>query len=280
MHLSPGDPARIMLGIEASHEDIEALRKALGLDQPLYVQYFRWLRKVVEGDFGRSIQSRQPVLEMILDRLPATLELTTAAMVLSLLIALPAGVISAIKQYSIFDHSSMVGALFWVSMPGFWLGLMLMLLFGLYLGWLPISGRGGIEHLILPSVTLGAPQAALIARLTRSSMLEVIRQDYIQTARAKGLKERIIILKHALKNAMIPITTIVALRVPMLFGGAVVTETIFAWPGMGRLIVSSIFERDFPVVQGTTLILAMIVILANLLADIMYAYMDPRIKYG
>lgn len=280
MHLSPGDPARIMLGMEASHEDIEAVRKAMGLDRPIYVQYFRWLSKIVVGDFGRSIQSRQPVLEMIRDRLPATLELTAAAMVFSLLIAIPTGIISAAKQYSISDYTSMVGALFWISMPGFWFGLMLMLLFGLHLGWLPISGRGGIEHLVLPAVTLGAPQAALIARLIRSSMLDVIRQDYIKTARAKGLREGVVVVKHALKNALIPVTTIIALRIPMLFGGAVITETIFAWPGMGRLIVRAIFQRDFPVAQGTVLIIAMIVMLANLLADIMYAYMDPRIKYG
>lgn len=279
MHLSPGDPARILLGVDAPHADIEAVRKAMGLDRPIHVQYFRWLSKIVVGDFGRSIQSREPVIEMIRARLPATLELTAVAMVFSLLIALPAGIISATKQYSVFDYTSMIGALFWVSMPGFWFGLMLMLLFGLHLGWLPIFGRGGIEHLILPAVTLGAPQAALIARLARSSMLDVIRQDYIKTARAKGLREGIVVVKHALKNALIPVTTIIALRVPILFGGAVVTETIFAWPGMGRLIVRAIFQRDFPVVQGTVLIIAMIVMLANLLADIVYAYMDPRIKY-
>ncbi|MCL0103466.1 ABC transporter permease [Dehalococcoidia bacterium] len=279
MHLAPGDPARIMLGVLASDEAVAELRSALDLDRPIPVQYISWLTRVVRGDFGHSIQTRRPVLQTIWSRLPATLELTFAAMILSLLIAIPAGIISATRQNSAFDYGSMAGALFGVSMANFWLGLMLMLVFGLHLGWLPISGRGGLSHLILPAITLGTGMAALIARLVRSSMLEVIRLDYIRTARAKGLMERSVIYKHALRNALIPVTTVVALRLPMLFSGAVVTETIFAWPGMGRLLVTAIFERDFPVVQGTVLILALIVILANLLADIAYAYIDPRIKY-
>lgn len=279
MHLAPGDPARIMLGVLASDEAVAELRSALDLDRPIPVQYISWLTRVARGDFGRSIQTRRPVLQTIWSRLPATLELTFAAMILSLLIAIPAGIISATRQNSAFDYGSMAGALFGVSMANFWLGLMLMLVFGLHLGWLPISGRGGLSHLILPAITLGTGMAALIARLVRSSMLEVIRLDYIRTARAKGLMERSVIYKHALRNALIPVTTVVALRLPMLFSGAVVTETIFAWPGMGRLLVTAIFERDFPVVQGTVLILALIVILANLLADIAYAYIDPRIKY-
>lgn len=279
MHLAPGDPARIMLGVLASDEAVAELRSALDLDRPIPVQYISWLTRVARGDFGRSIQTRRPVLQTIWSRLPATLELTFAAMILSLLIAIPAGIISATRQNSAFDYGSMAGALFGVSMANFWLGLMLMLAFGLHLGWLPISGRGGLSHLILPAITLGTGMAALIARLVRSSMLEVIRLDYIRTARAKGLMERSVVYKHALRNALIPVTTVVALRLPMLFSGAVVTETIFAWPGMGRLLVTAIFERDFPVVQGTVLILALIVILANLLADIAYAYIDPRIKY-
>jgi ABC-type dipeptide/oligopeptide/nickel transport system permease component len=278
MHLSPGDPARIMLGVLASDEAVAHLRSTFGLDRPIHVQYISWLTRVVTGDFGRSIQTRRPVLESIWSHLPATLELTFAALILALLIAIPAGIVSATRQYSVFDYGSMVGALFGVSMANFWLGLMLMLVFGLHLGWLPISGRGDLSHLILPAITLGAGVAALIARLVRSSMLEVIRLDYVRTARAKGLVERTVIYKHALKNALIPITTVVALYIPTLFSGAVVIETIFAWPGLGRLLVTAIFERDFPVVQGTVLILALIVILANLLADIAYAYIDPRIK--
>jgi len=279
LHLAPGCPTTIMLGDHASPEAIEELRNRLGLDDPLHVQYFRWLSRVVTGDFGRSIHTRQLVLEMILQRAPATVELTLTAMILSLVIAIPVGIISATKQYSIFDHAGMVGALFGVSMPVFWQGLMGILIFSFLLGWFPISGRGGLEHLILPAITLGTSQAALIARLTRSSMLEVIKQDYITTARSKGLVERIVIIKHALKNALIPVATIVALQLPVLFGGAVITETVFAWPGMGRLIVTSIFVRDFPVVQAAVLIMAMIVILCNLVADILYIFFDPRIRY-
>ena len=279
LHLAPGCPTTLMLGDHASPEAIEELRNRLGLDDPIPVQYFRWLSGVVRGDFGRSIHTRQLVGEMILQRLPATIELALTAMILSLLIAIPVGIISAVKQYSIFDHAGMVGALLGVSMPVFWQGLMMILIFSFLLGWFPISGRGGLEHLILPAITLGTSQAALVARLTRSSMLEVIRQDYVTTARSKGLVERIVIIKHALKNALIPVVTIVALQLPVLFGGAVITETVFAWPGMGRLIVTSIFTRDFPVVQAAVLIMAMIVILCNLLADILYIVLDPRIRY-
>ncbi|MBT9132805.1 MAG: Dipeptide transport system permease protein DppB [Syntrophomonadaceae bacterium] len=279
MHLAPGCPTTIMLGDHASPEAIVELRARLGLDDPISIQYLRWLSRVVRGDFGRSIHTRQPVLDMILQRLPATVELTLTAMILSLLIAIPVGIISSTKRYSIFDHAGMVGALFGVSMPVFWQGLMMILLFSFILGWTPISGRGDISHLILPAITLGTSMAALVARLTRSSMLEVIRQDYITTARSKGLVERIVIIKHALRNALIPVVTIVALQLPVLFGGAVITETVFAWPGMGRLIVTSIFVRDFPVVQAAVLIIAVLVILANLLADILYIFIDPRIRY-
>lgn len=279
MHFAPGCPAVLMLGDLAPVSAIEKLREELGLDRPVPVQYFEWLSKIIRGDFGRSIRTGQSVLEMVWQRAPATLELTMAAMIISLLIAIPVGIISATKQYSIIDHSTMVGALFGVSMPVFWQGLMMMLLFSFFLGWTPISGRGTISHLILPAITLGTSQAALLARLTRTSMLEVIQQDYTRTARSKGLVERVVIYKHALKNALIPVTTMMALRLPVLFGGAVITETVFAWPGMGRLMVLSIFTRDFPVVQGAVLMIALFVIFANLLADILYTYLDPRIKY-
>ncbi len=279
MHFAPGCPVMLMLGPEAPVEAAEALRARLGLDDPVHVQYLRWAGGVLRGDLGQSIRGHQPVLDAIWLRIPATLELTVAAMILSLLIAIPAGVISAIKQNSPLDNGCMAIAVFGVSMPVFWLGLMLMLIFSFYLGWTPISGRGNIEHLILPAITLGMFQTALVARLTRSSMLEVIRQDYIRTARSKGLVERIVIIKHALKNALIPVVTIVALQLPILLGGAVITETVFAWPGMGRFMVMSIFNRDFPVVQGIVLIMAIFVILGNLLADILYTYLDPRIRY-
>ncbi len=279
MHLSEGDPARIMLGLMASEEAIAHIRQVHGLDLPLHIQYFRRLGRIITGDFGRSIQSRRPVIEMIRDRLPATLELTITAMVLALLVGITAGIISAVRQYSWLDYSSMTFALFGVSMPPFWLGLMMMLIFGVRLGWLPISGRGDLSQLIMPAIVLSTAQMAIIARLVRSSMLEVIRQDYILTARSKGLAERIVIYKHALKNAMIPVVTMVALQLPFLFGGAVITETIFSWPGMGRMLVGSLFERDFPVIQGTVLIIAIIVMFANLLADIVYAIVDPRIRF-
>ena len=279
MHFAPGDPAMIMLGELAPRAAVEELRARLGLDDPIPIQYLRWMGGIIRGDFGRSIRTHQPVLEMIGQRALATLELTLAAMMISLLIGTLVGIISAVKQYSILDHTGMVGALFGVSMPVFWQGLMMILIFGFYLGWMPISGRGTISHLILPALTLGTSQAALLARLTRSSMLEVIRQDYVRTARSKGLVEGAVIFKHALKNAAIPIVTIMALRLPILFGGAVITETVFAWPGMGRLMVQSIFTQDFPVVQGSVLIIAMFVILANLLADILYVFLDPRIRY-
>lgn len=280
LHLAPGCPTTIILGDAATPEAIAELRARLGLDDPLQVQYFRWLSGVVTGDFGRSIHTRQLVSEMVWQRVPATLELTLTAMILSLVIAIPVGIISATKQYSIFDHTGMVVALFGVSMPSFWIGLMVIFIFGFQLGWFPISGRGGLEHLILPAIVLGTGQAALIARLTRSAMLEVIKQNYIATARSKGLAERIVIIKHALKNALIPIVTIIALQLPGLFGGAVIVETVFAWPGMGRLIVTSIFVRDFPVVQAVVLVMAIIVVLCNLLADILYFFLDPRIKYS
>jgi peptide/nickel transport system permease protein len=219
------------------------------------------------------------VLDEILTRLPATVELAIAGMLVSLIIAIPVGIISATKQYSIVDNVSMLGALLGVSMPNFWLGLLLILLFSLHLGWLPVFGRGGIEHLILPAITLGTGMAAITTRLVRSSMLEVLRQDYIRTARAKGLNEKTVIGKHALKNALIPVVTVVGLQFGFLLEGAVIVEVIFAWPGMGRLLVDSIFARDFHVIQGCVLFIAVMFVLFNLLVDISYAYIDPRIRY-
>ena len=277
LHFAPGCPAVLMLGYEVCPEVVAELRAELGLDESVFVQYSRWLGGIIRGDWGRSIRTGQSVLEMIGQRLPATMELTVAAIIISLLVGIPVGIISAAKQYSIFDQSGMVAALFGVSMPVFWQGLMMILVFGFILGWTPISGRGTISHVLLPAITLGTSQAALIARLTRSSMLETIRQDYTRTARSKGLAELIVILKHALKNALTPIVTVMALRLPMLFGGAVITETVFAWPGIGRLMVLSIFTRDFPLVQGAILILTIMVVFCNLLADILYVCLDPRV---
>jgi peptide/nickel transport system permease protein len=290
MHLSPGDPAVVMLGPTASEEDVQQIRRQLGLDQPLYVQYGRWVGNVAQGDFGRSITMRRAVLPEILTRFKATMILTSASLVISTILGVGIGVISAVKQYSWFDRGSMIMALLGVSMPVFWLGIMLMVIFSLQLGWLPAGGMysaGGdgslvdlLRHLILPAFTLAAASVALVARITRSMMLEVIRQDYIRTARAKGLSETATITRHALKNALIPVVTVLGLQTGYLLGGAILTETVFSWPGLGLLMVQSITARDFPVVQGGVLLIALTFVLVNLFVDIMYAYLDPRIRYN
>jgi peptide/nickel transport system permease protein len=290
MHLSPGDPAVVMLGPTASEEDVQQMRRQLGLDQPLYVQYGRWVGNVLQGDFGRSITMRRPVLPEILTRFKATMILTSASLVISTVLGVSIGVISAVKQYSWFDRGSMLMALLGVSMPVFWLGIMLMVVFSLQLGWLPAGGMYSagsdrslidlLRHLILPAFTLAAASVALVARITRSMMLEVIRQDYIRTARAKGLSETLTITRHALKNALIPVVTVLGLQTGYLLGGAILTETVFSWPGLGLLMVQSITARDFPVVQGGVLLIALTFVLVNLLVDIMYAYLDPRIRYN
>jgi len=284
MHIS-GDPVRLMYGPNVPQETIEAKRKELGLDKPIYEQYFIWISKLLHGDLGRSIHVQDRVSNLIRARLGATLELTTVALLVTVFFSVPIGVISAVKPYSWIDNVGRIFALFWVSMPYFWLGIILMLLFGVKLDLLPISGRGGpiwslegIRHLILPTLTLGLPPMALFTRLVRSSMLEVINEEYIRTARSKGLSEKTVIYRHALRNALIPVVTLLALRLPWLFGGAVITETVFSWPGMGRLLVDAVTQRDYPVVQGVVLILAVLVLLSNLAADVIYAYLDPRIR--
>ncbi|MCL0059917.1 ABC transporter permease [Dehalococcoidia bacterium] len=283
MHFVPGDPAEVIAteryGEEITTETIEFVRAELGLDQPVYIQYFRWLTNVLRGDLGYSFRTDRPVLDEILTRLPATVQLALAGMLVALLIAIPVGIVSATRQYSAVDNISMFGALLGVSIPNFWLGLLLILFFSLYLGWLPVFGRGGIEHLILPALTLGTGMAAITTRLIRSSMLEVLGQDYIRAARAKGLKEKVVIYKHALKNAMIPVVTIVGLQFASLLEGAVIAEVIFAWPGIGRLLVDSIFARDFMLIQGCILFIAAMFVLVNLLVDIFYTYLDPKIHY-
>jgi peptide/nickel transport system permease protein len=288
IHLTPGDPVQIMLGEEATPQNIAALRHELGLDQPLLVQFFAWLAHVLRGDLGRSIRSHQPVLEAILERLPVTIELTFLAMFVSLLIAIPTGIISATRRNSLSDLVTTTGALFGVSMPNFFLAILLIFVFALHLRWLPPIGftpiaKDWVENLrgmILPAITLGAAAAAIIARLTRSSLLEVLNQDYIRTARAKGLGEQAVIYAHALKNAMIPVLTIVGLQVGALLGGAVITETIFVLPGVGQLVVDSIFRRDFPLVQGAVLFICLAHLGVNLVVDVLYGFLDPRIRYA
>jgi len=281
LHLTPGDPVKLILGSSrVSPERVEELRAELGLDQPLHIQYFLWLSGALRGDFGNSIAQKTPVLELILERLPNTLKLSILSWLLAVLVGIPIGVFSAVKQYSAADHILMGLALFWFSVPGFWLGLMFMLFFGLRLGWLPISGYSGIKSLILPVMTLGLPAVGMLARLVRSELLEVLREDYIITARAKGLRETFVMYKHALRNAVAPVVVYLFLRIPWLIGGSVVIETVFAWPGIGRLMYKAILTKDFPIVQGVIFIIAIMTVLSNLLGDIVSGFLDPRIRYG
>jgi ABC-type dipeptide/oligopeptide/nickel transport system permease component len=279
LQIVPGDPAVLLAGEDANPDFIEAVRKEYGFDQPLYVQYFRFISHAVQGDFGISIRNREPVINLLKQRFAFTVQLSFLSILIAAFIGLIAGVISATRQYSIFDNLSMVGALFGISMPIFWLGLLLMLVFSVYLGWFPAGGSGGLKHLILPAIALGAASAAVIARMTRASMLEVVRQDYIRTARANGLREWVVIYKHALKNAMIPVITVFGLEFGYMLGGAVLTETVFSLPGVGRLMVEGIFQRDYAVVQGSMLLVAATFVLVNLLTDIAYAFFDPKIRY-
>jgi peptide/nickel transport system permease protein len=284
MHLAPGDPAEQIAiaryGVEAADEAaIEVIRTREGLDAPVAVQYFKWLGHVLHGDLGLSLVDETSVSEEIIRKFPATLQLALGSLLVSLVISIPIGIIAALKQNSFVDHLSMTAALVGVSMPNFWLALLLILVFAVNLGWFPTYGRGGIEHLVLPAITLGTGMAAITTRLTRASMLEVLGQNYIRTARAKGMAEFWVICKHAFRNAVIPVITIVGLQAASLLEGAVVVETIFAWPGIGRLLVDAIYERDFAVVQGCALMIAFIFAVINLLVDISYAYLDPRIRY-
>lgn len=279
MYFTPGDPARIMLGEAAAEADVIRLRAELGLDDPFLVQFGRYVTNaVVHQDIGRSYTTKRPVLELIMTRFPSTLTLAALGIMVAVLIGIPTGIISATKQYSLFDNVAMVFALLGVSMPNFWQGLMMILVFSVYLGWLPSSGFNTPAHMVLPALTIGTSTAAIITRMTRSSMLEVIRQDYIRTARAKGQVESKVINRHALKNALIPIITVVGLQFGYLLGGAVLTESIFAVPGVGRLMVDSIRSRDFPVVQGGVLFIAVTFSFVNLIVDILYAFVDPRIR--
>lgn len=275
----PGDPAAVIAGEAATEQVKEDIRARLGLDEHPVIQYGIFMQNAVKGDFGRSIRSKRPVVSEIASRAMPTLELAGGALGIALVIGLVAGVLSAVKPNSLVDAAGMFIALVGVSMPVFWLGLMLMLQFSYKYGWLPTAGRGTWQHLLLPALTLGLSSAAIIARMTRSSMLEVLRHDYIRTARAKGLRESIIILRHGLRNALIPIVTVTGLQFGTMLGGAVLTETVFAWPGMGRYLVDSIGARDYPAVQGTVLVLALAFIAINLIVDVLYAYIDPAIRY-
>jgi len=273
-----GDPAATMLPGDASVDELVALRRQLGLDRPLWLQYLAFLGGALTGDFGTSFRHQQPALPLVLERLPATLELAGAALVLAVALALPLGILAAVYRGRIVDVVAMAFAVVGQATPYFWMGIMLILVVSVELGWLPTSGRGGVERLILPAITLGTHFAASLARLTRTSLLEVLGQNFVTTARAKGLAESGVILRHALKNAAVPVVTLIGLQFGTLLGGAVVTETIFAWPGVGRLAVQSIFVRDYPVVQAGVLVLALSFVALNLLVDLLYGALDPRIR--
>jgi peptide/nickel transport system permease protein len=307
LHLIPGDPATVMLGERATPESIARVRTTLGLDKPLYQQYLIYIGKVIHGDLGESVVRGDPVMKDLARRFPATIELSFAAILVALVVGVPAGIVSAVRRNSIFDNVSRLISLTGVSMPIFWLGLMLSWFFGVTLGILPTGGRmtaslelhrrtnfliidsilAGdmgtlvdiLRHLVLPALALGTIPTAIIARMTRSSMLEVLGQDYIRTAHAKGLRERVVVLRHALKNALLPVITVVGLQVGTLLSGAILTETIFSWPGLGSWIYDAIFARDYPIVQGATLFIALIFVAVNLLVDVLYAVADPRIRF-
>lgn len=281
MNVLPGDPAQILLGSqEVTPQQLQRLREQLHLDDPLHVRYLTMMGGALRGDLGRSIRSDRPVIEIFMDQFPSTLELTIAALVASIAIGVVAGVIAAVRQYSVLDNLSMLVALLGVSMPSFWLGLLLIFVFALGLGWLPATGTGGPERLLLPALTLGAGGAGVIARLVRSSMLEVLRMEYVTTARAKGLGEHVVVLHHALRNALIPVVTVVGLEVGRLLSGAFVVEVVFSRPGIGRIAIQAINFKDYTIVQGIVLYAAALYVVVNLVVDIVYAYLDPRIRYS
>lgn len=276
--LSPGDPAAMIAGESADAMTIEAVRKDLGLDKPVVVQYANYMWDLLHGDMGNSYKTKRPVFDTVMAAFPNTAKLAFWSILVAVIIALPIGIISATRQYSVFDNVGMVVALIGVATPNFWLGLMMIILFSLNLGWLPSGGMGGWKNYIMPAITLGTGDAALITRMTRSSMLEVVRADYIRTARAKGVPERTVIYSHALRNALIPVVTAIGLQFGSLLGGATLTETVFAWPGIGRLTVDSIKTKDTTQVLGCIVILTITFSVVNLLVDILYAFIDPRIK--
>jgi peptide/nickel transport system permease protein len=301
IHLTPGDPVLVMLGQDATPSELERLRHLLGLDQPLYVQYVQYVGHVATGQLGDSIFQRQPVAKLIGDRLPATVELALAAMLVAVTVGTVTGLVSAVWPYSAFDVAAMLVALSGIAMPVFWLGMLAILLFSLQLGWLPSFGRGeplvqavqywvrtgdpsdvvdALRHLVLPALTLAAFSTALISRLVRSSVLEVLGQDYVRTARAKGLGQGPVIARHALPNALIPVVTVIGLQIGALLGGAIIAETIFAWPGIGRLLIQAISQRDYPLVQGIVLLTALLVSLINLVVDLLYGAINPRVRFG
>jgi len=280
IHLVPGDPVQAMLGESALAADLESLRIALGLNEPLLTQWWLYITNLLQGDLGNSLYSKEPIFDMLVERFPATLELAVAGLLVAVLLALPLGSIAALRKDSVYDNSAMVFSLLGVSIPNFWLGPMLIFLFSLTLGWLPVSGREGFASLVLPAITLGTALAAILARMVRATLLEVLSEDYIRTARAKGLRESAIVIHHALRNASLPIITVLGLQLGTLLGGAVITEIIFAWPGIGQLTIESIQRRDYPVVQACILLISLSYVLVNTFTDMLYGWLDPRVRYS
>ena len=278
LHFIPGDPIDLMLGDSALGADRETLRDQLGLNDPLIIQYIRYFGDLLQGDWGTSLFSKKPVFEEIMERVPATMELMFGAMVVTIGVAMPLGLIAAVNKGSWIDQGSMIFSLLGVSIPNFWLGPMLILVFSIYLDLLPVNERGGLEHLILPSLTLGTSLASILARITRSSVVETLQAEYIRTARSKGISELRILFRHALRNALIPIVTVIGLQVGVLLSGAIITEAIFDWPGLGNLLISAINSRNYPLVQGCVLFIAGSYVIVNLVIDLLYAYLDPRIR--
>jgi len=280
LHLTPGDPARLIAGPTATPDQVDQIRHSLGLDQPLYRQYYDYMSRLAHGDLGHSIVTHDAVTSELAPRFVATIELSGAAMIVAVVVGMTFGIISATRQYSLVDNLLSVLSLIGLSTPAYWLGLMLILLFSLHFSWFPAAGRGGLSHLILPMLTLSTFAMATVARMTRGSLLDVLNQDYVQAARAKGLSEVFVLVRHALKNALIPIMTVVGLQVGQLLSGAVLTETVFSWPGIGRFMVDSIEARDFPIVQGGVLLTAATFVIVNLIVDLLYGVVDPRIRYS
>jgi peptide/nickel transport system permease protein len=279
IHLIPGDPAQAMLGETASEADVAALRTRLGLDRPLAEQYGSFLKGTLRGDLGTSLRTSQPVTEAIGERLPATFELAAAAMLVSIGFSIPLGIIAAVRRGTAVDHAATTLSLLGVSVPNFWLGPLLAIVFSIELGWLPVSGRGTLAHLILPAVSLGAALAAILARMTRATLLEELREPYVQAARARGTSVSRAVVRHAFRNSLIPVVTLIGLQFGAVLTGAVITETVFAWPGIGRLLIQSIGFRDYPIVQGCILLIAVTYVAMNLLTDLVYGVLDPRIRY-
>ena len=280
IHLVPGDPVEVMLGESARPADREALRQSLGLDQPLPVQFGHYLGNIVQLDFGTSLHSKRPIVDILAERIPATLELAIAALLVAVVIAFPLGVIAAVRKDSGWDHGAMTVSLLGVSIPNFLMGPLLILFFAVWLGWFPVSGREGLGSLVLPAITLGSAMAAILSRMVRATLLEVLGEDYIRTAKAKGLGPGAIIWRHALRNALLPVITLLGLQLGALLAGAVITEAVFSWPGIGQLIIEAIQGRDYPVVQACVLLISLSYVVVNTLTDLAYSWLDPRVRLG